>query len=397
MDRYTGINRTVSHLQSGHISSGECVAAAARAAAADLIFRIRYDNVTIYHPDGTSRLYATKRVAEGCNKDQSEYVVAMEGGAAPDIREKASFHVIVSRIKDMNDMAADNVIIGSRFRNLFIRGGEGIAADKGKAIIDKDSRRMIFDAVAGVCEASDGAQLLMVTVSCPEGMLIAAKQATGQTAFAGGVGIMGSQGRFQKLHTRDITKAIDDQIIRQVNAGVTSILVSPGDFCAQKIAETLHLDLKTSIFCNNYPGEAIDKAVELGVQNLLLVGNAGKLIKLAAGIMNTDSKASDGRREIFAAHTSLVGGNSNQVRAVMNCRTVDEMLSALETFGLRERVMQSIMSAIDLSVKKRCGGRLKAGIVLYSEEFGLLGQTADTKNVLVKVSQEQYSLSLKLK
>jgi cobalt-precorrin-5B (C1)-methyltransferase len=199
------------------------------------------------------------------------------------------------------------------------------------------------------------------------------------------------------LHTRDITKAIDDQIIRQVNAGVTSILVSPGDFCAQKIAETLHLDLKTSIFCNNYPGEAIDKAVELGVQNLLLVGNAGKLIKLAAGIMNTDSKASDGRREIFAAHTSLVGGNSNQVRAVMNCRTVDEMLSALETFGLRERVMQSIMSAIDLSVKKRCGGRLKAGIVLYSEEFGLLGQTADTKNVLVKVSQEQYSLSLKLK
>ena len=60
-------------------------------------------------------------------------------------------------------------------------------------------------------------------------------------------------------------------------------------------------------------------------------------------------------------------------------------------------IMQSIMNSIEINVKKRCHGKLRFGVALFSEQFGLLGQTSDTKNVLVKVSQEQYALSLKLK
>ena len=59
--------------------------------------------------------------------------------------------------------------------------------------------------------------------------------------------------------------------------------------------------------------------------------------------------------------------------------------------------MNSIMMAINNYVRTRSQGKLRFGVALFSEEYGLLGQTMDTKNVLVKVSQEQFALSLKLK
>ena len=40
-------------------------------------------------------------------------------------------------------------------------------------------------------------------------------------------------------------------------------------------------------------------AGEFGFQTVLLIGHGGKLIKLAAGIMNTHSSMADGRMEIL--------------------------------------------------------------------------------------------------
>ena len=386
MDRYT----TVAGQVSSHISSGECAAAAARAAAANLIFRINYENVTINHSNGSSRVYPVKKIPENCTNAQSEYMTVMEGGAAPDIRDRASICVSVSRITDLKTLR-DDVQIDIRYGNLFLQNGDGIAA------LDKNALRLVFDAVADCCEMSDGAQLLLITVKCPEGMLIAAKQAMGQSAFSGGITLMGTDGTLLPVHMRDISDSIDAQIRFQTAQGIKSILVSPGRYCAKKIADSIHVDLKTSVFCYNFPGHALDKAVEEGVENLLLVGNVGKLVKLAAGIMNTNSTAADARKEIFAAHVSMVGGTAIQAKTIMSCMTVDEILALLGNWGLRDKVMQSIMMEIDRSVRRRSGGRLHFGVALFSEQFGFLGQTPETRNVLVKVSQEQYALSLKMK
>ena len=401
MDKYVGRDMGFTLSQA---TTGDCAAAAAKAAAANLIFKINYENITVNHKGGASRTYMVLRNDAHCDDLQSEYVVQMEGGAAPDIRERANIVVNVSRITDLRG-ALDNSMIDIRYGNLFLKGGEGIgtAAEsspgirKGEALIERDVQRLIFDAVADVCEASDGAQLLLITVSCPEGMMIAARHTTGQTAFSGGITIMGSYGSIPPVHMRDISNSIDNQIMFQTRQGIKSILVSPGKYCADAISRQLHVDLKTSILCYNFPGHAIDKAVEEHVENLLLVGNVGKLVKLSAGIMNTNSTASDARREIFAAHTAMVGGTASQAKVIMGCSSADEILALLDSWGLRDRVMQSIMNQVHESVRRRCGGRLNFGVALFSETFGLLGQTINTKNVLVKVSQEQYALSLKMK
>ena len=82
MDRFSARDMGFSLSQ---ISSGDCAAAAARAAAADLIFKINNENVTINHSHGASRTYMLQRLDDKCDNDQSEYVALMEGGMAPDI------------------------------------------------------------------------------------------------------------------------------------------------------------------------------------------------------------------------------------------------------------------------------------------------------------------------
>ncbi len=385
------------------MTTGDCCAAAARAAAADLIFRIRTETVSITHA-GKIVTIPVVRQEEGCDKNGSEYMAEMAGGTPPDIREKAKIFVKVSYIDDFMKLS-DKAFIDIRYGNLFMQAEEGIGTANGdrpgiknsQALIEPDVRKMIFEAVADVCEISDGAQLLLITIRCPDGMLIAARQAMGQNAFAGGISIIGSEGKITKVHQREITNSIDNQIGRHIRAGAKSVLVAPGDYCADKINQQLHIPLDTAIFCYNYPGHAIDACSEKGIENLLLVGNIGKLVKLAAGISNTNSFASDGRREIFAAHTAVVGGSSAQVRTLMSCSTCDEILSYLDNWGLKDRVMASIMKAIEEYVKARITGNMRIAVALFSKQFGLLGSTGETKNVLVKVSQEQFALSHKLK
>ncbi len=385
------------------MSTGDCVAAAARAATADLLLRIKTETVSITHAAGIVTI-PVARENLNCDSRGCEYVCEMSGGTPPDIRDKVKIYVKVSYIDDFKNIS-EKAFIDIRYGNLFMQAGEGIgtaSADRpgiknGSPLIEAETRKMIFETVADVCQISDGAQLLLISVRCPDGMLVAAKQAMGQNTFAGGISIIGSQGKVTKVHQRDITNSVDNQIDRQIKVGAKSVLIAPGDYCADKINQQLHVPLSSAVFCYNYPGYAIDTCLDKGVENLLLVGNIGKLVKLAAGISNTNSFASDGRREIFAAHTAVVGGTVSQVKTIMNCNTCDEILSLLDSWGLRARVMASIMKAIEEYVKARAIGNMRIAVVLFSKQFGMLGSTSETKNVLVKVSQEQFALSHKLK
>ena len=52
MDRFTVKDQN--SLLSSPVSSGDCMAAAAQAAASDLLFRIRFENIIVYHASFSS-------------------------------------------------------------------------------------------------------------------------------------------------------------------------------------------------------------------------------------------------------------------------------------------------------------------------------------------------------
>ena len=126
--------------------------------------------------------------------------------------------------------------------------------------------------------------------------------------------------------------------------------------------QVLGLGLGQAVKCSNFIGSTIDMAVEEGAESILLIGHGGKLIKLAAGIMNTHSSWADGRMEILAAHGAACGAKRELVEQILEAVTVDEGLGLLETEGgLREQVMKRVKMCIRDRYLNRwpvCAGKL---------------------------------------
>ncbi len=134
--------------------------------------------------------------------------------------------------------------------------------------------------------------------------------------------------------------------------------------------------------CSNFIGESLDAASVLDFQGVLLVGHMGKLVKLAAGIMNTHSRWADGRGELFCAHAALAGASPQLCRELMDAATTDACLELLEQAGLREPVLASLLERIQSHLSRRAGGRYRIGAVIFSNVYGELGRTDGAKELL---------------
>ena len=118
------------------------------------------------------------------------------------------------------------------------------------------------------------------------------------------------------------------------------------------------------------------------VDTVLLVAHAGKLSKVAAGIMNTHSKYADGRNEIFCAHAAIAGGSTSLCRELMEAATTDACIELLEGADLRDQVLGSIMASIQQKLEHRTAGRCRIGAVMFSNVYGLLGMTGEGEVIL---------------
>jgi cobalt-precorrin-5B (C1)-methyltransferase len=111
-----------------------------------------------------------------------------------------------------------------------------------------------------------------------------------------------------------------------------------------------------------------------GVTKVLLIGHAGKLVKLAGGIMNTHSAVADCRMEIVAAHAALAGAKSDAILRIMECVTTKAAFEILEQLGISDMVWESIGQKIGFHLGERirnCSG-MRLEYVVFTEEQGVL-------------------------
>ena len=119
-----------------------------------------------------------------------------------------------------------------------------------------------------------------------------------------------------------------------------------------------------------------------GFTQVLLVGHAGKLVKLAGSVMNTHSRTADCRAELLCAHAAVCGADTETCRALLATPTVDAALDVLDKAGLRGPVLASLLDAIQQRLARRAGGAYKIGAALFTNQYGLLGMTAGAKEIV---------------
>lgn len=369
------------------ITTGTCAAAAAKAAAARLLLGITEEAVTIHTPKGITVSVPVFLALD--TQEKVEYMVQKDSGDDPDVTNHAEIYVSVEKLKK-DEICPPGAFCDESFPGLFLDGRagvgrvqrEGMEQQVGQAAINMVPREMIFGAVLEICELAECRDKLLILVRVPQGEELARRTFNPRLGITGGISILGTSGILEPMSEKAIVDTIETEI-RQLQArGERNLLVTPGNYGQSYAAKYLHLDMEKSIKCSNYIGETLDLAVAYGMKNFLLVGNIGKLVKLAAGIMNTHSKIADGRCEILAVHTVLCGGNAELVPEIMHCINTEEILQILESHGLREKVCQSLCGRIEEYVGHRVGDKMGYGVILFSEGFGYLGQTAGTAEVM---------------
>lgn len=376
------------------ITTGTCAAAAAKAAALRLLLGILPENVPILTPKGIRAEVPVWLKQE--EPDRVSCFVIKDSGDDPDVTNGAEIIVSVEKMPaGWPDSSPDQEKAALFFRDencswLYLDGGngvgrvtkEGLEQSVGQAAINTVPRRMIFEAVAQVCEQAECHDPMLIVVHVPEGEELAERTFNPRLGIVGGISILGTSGILEPMSEKAIVDTIETQI-RQLHAlGEKKLLVTPGNYGQGYASDYLKLDMEHSIKCSNYIGETLDLAVSYGMKYFLLVGNIGKLVKLAAGIMNTHSRVADGRCEIMAVHAVLCGGDKKLAEQIMGCINTDEMIQLLEEQGLKSAVMESICRKIGENISRRGGRQIACGVILFSEKYGYLGQTPGAEKVL---------------
>lgn len=369
------------------ITTGTCAAAAAMAAAAWLLTNVEQKESVVHTPKGVT-VYVP--VQYSCfSAVRCEAFVVKDSGDDPDVTNGAEIYVSVEKLAEDAEVS-DKSFTDERYPGLFLDGGQGVGRVTkkgleqgiGQAAVNKVPRAMIFQAVGGLCRQEEYTGRLLITVRIPAGEELAKKTFNPVLGIEGGISVLGSSGILEPMSEKAIIGTIETQIRQLHGQGERQLLVTPGNYGQGYVSEFLKIRLDDSIKCSNYVGDTIDLANAYGMEELLLVGNIGKLIKLAAGIMNTHSKVADGRAEIMSVHAVLRGADREQAETLMKCITTEEMLEYLEKWGLLEKVMESVCEKIGCHVGRRAGSRLKAGVMLFSERYGFLGQTGMCGEIL---------------
>lgn len=98
--------------------------------------------------------------------------------------------------------------------------------------------------------------------------------------------------------------------------------------------------------------------------------------------MNTHSRWADCRTELFCAHAAVCGASRDICAELMQAATSDACLTILQQAGLCESVMKSLLDAIEVHLVRRAAGAYRVGAVLFTNEFGFLGQTESAARIL---------------
>lgn len=354
-------------------TTGTCAAAAATGAARLLLTGQSLPAVVIDTPAGIT--VEAELLEHAAGPGWASCAVRKDGGDDPDVTHGTLIFARAEKTDTPGVTIDGGTGVGRVTR-------PGLDQPVGQAAINSTPRRMISRQVEEEMARAGYTGGLAITISVPEGEALAGHTFNPRLGIEGGISILGTSGIVRPMSEAALIDSLYLEQDMAKAAGVTDLLVTPGNYGDSFAEETLGLDLIHRCTCSNYLGHAIDRAAGLGFRSFLLVGHLGKLIKVAAGSMNTHSKVADGRRETLTAHAALAGGSPALLKALFDCATTDAGVALLKEAGLLEPVMASIAQALEEVLRHRAGPDLAIEAVFFSNQYGLLGKTTGAEKLL---------------
>lgn len=357
-------------------TTGSCAAAAAKAAVCMLLSGEVIQQVRLMTPKGVELDLEVEQIQR--RQHGVRCAVRKDSGDDPDVTNGIYVYAEVRKEPEPG---------------IYLDGGEGIGRitkkgleqPVGAAAINRVPRQMILEAVKEQSIRYGYQGGLSVIISAPEGKKLAAKTFNPRLGIENGISILGTSGIVEPMSEKALTDTIFLEMKMLKENGIDRCCVVPGNYGRDFLTEQLGVDTDQAVKCSNYIGETIDAAVNLEMRSLLLIGHIGKLIKVAAGVMNTHSRQADCRMEVLAAYAAAEGASAECVQAILSCITTTEALELLKEKGILSGVMERVMERIDFHLRHRAGGSLQVEAIVFSTEDGILGKTKRAEALLKEI------------
>jgi cobalt-precorrin-5B (C1)-methyltransferase len=295
-------------------TTGTCAAAAARAAAKTLVSGRTQSRVDVKLP-GKGAERRVEFEVERCELGGSwaEAVVVKDAGDDPDVTDGAHLTARVSwRERPGLELDRGDGV------GLVTRPGLGLPV--GGPAINDVPRRMISYSVREILDPDEVG--IRVVISVPGGEQMAEKTTNARLGIVGGISILGTTGIVRPFSTAAWAASVVQAVNVMGAQGHKAFVLSTGGL-TEKAAMRLLPDLEEVNFVEvgDFTGQAIKRAVENGLETCFFVGMAGKISKLAAGVMMTHWTRSKVDNALLAEITTKAGGSSALVEEVENANT----------------------------------------------------------------------------
>ena len=374
-------------------TTGSCAAAASKAAAVMLLSGEETDTIKLDTPKGITLTLDVLDILRG--PGFARCAIRKDSGDDPDDTNGTLIYATVSSLRA--GIPEEELVMQPRTASVEqlddrveIWGGigvgkvtkPGLSCKVGGPAINPVPRKMITREVLAAMKQYGCDETLRVVISIPDGPAIAPKTFNPRLGIEGGISVLGTSGIVEPMSDRALIDTMYTEMDSRKANGYKDLLVFFGNYGADFTRDEMKIDISTAVTCSNFVGELLDYAVLQGFESVLIIGHSGKLIKLAQGVMNTHSKYADCRSEFLALQAMFHGASPAVGKEIYQALTTDEMTKILKREGLFEAVMEEAARKIDFYMQKRVHGKLKTGAILFSNVYGILGETAGAEELL---------------
>lgn len=271
-----------------------------------------------------------------------------------------------------------------------VHGGEGVGTvtkpglqvPVGRAAINPTPMDMIINNLKNHLPEGFGAD---VTINIPAGRELAKKTLNPRLGIEGGISILGTTGYARSMNLKSYKTSYKCQIDIAVAEGYNDLVFVPGNIGEGIAKRILDLEEDQLIQMGNFVGYMLSEAAKNNIKRITLLGHAGKLIKISAGIFNTKHSIADGRQEIIASHAALLGTNRKVVEDIFNSNTTEEMIDILESVDMVTEVFDSIA----LRIKNLCTEKfdMEFNVIIVNMEGDILNNTQECDHPSFTIKQ----------
>ena len=300
-------------------TTGACAAAAARAAVLGLVHGQVPDEIESLLPNGTRVRFA---IHDGrCDGEHAHAMVIKFAGDDPDCTDGA--HMTVD-LRLLSGQAGEvRYVAGDGVGTVTM---PGLGLEVGGPAINPVPRRNIADNLREAAPALLAEHGIEVTISVPDGQVMAKKTTNARLGILGGISILGTTGIVKPYSTAAWRASVVQGVQVAATSGHNLVALTTGgrteSFAMTALrAERPELPSACFVQMGDFLRYALDEVVAQGIGLVVLAVMVGKLTKIAQGETITHANRSEVDTDLVAEIGRRIGATPEDCAAMAAAET----------------------------------------------------------------------------